>query len=104
MSNLLFICSKNQWRSPTAEQLFRNHPIHHARSAGTSEKANVRVNQKLVDWADFIFFMESRHRENVKKQFYLVEQQLVVLEIADEYQFGDEELISILKTALFEFL
>ena len=104
MSNLLFICSKNQWRSPTAELLFRNHPIHHARSAGTSEKARVKVNQTLIDWADFIFFMESRHRAIVKKQFHLGKQQILVLDIADEYQFGDEELIKIFQTTLFEFL
>ncbi|HBT11829.1 MAG TPA: phosphotyrosine protein phosphatase, partial [Erwinia persicina] len=24
--NILFICSRNQWRSPTAEQVFRRHP------------------------------------------------------------------------------
>jgi predicted protein tyrosine phosphatase len=34
MPNLLFIRSKNQWRSPTAERLFKNHPVHTARSAG----------------------------------------------------------------------
>jgi len=54
LPNLLFICSKNQWRSPTAELLFKNHPVHTARSAGTNNNARIRVNQKMIDWADVL--------------------------------------------------
>jgi predicted protein tyrosine phosphatase len=104
LSNFLFICSKNQWRSPTAELLFKDHPLHNARSAGTSSKARVKVNQKLIDWADVIFFMERRHRDMVKRHFNLAGQTLVVLDIEDNYQFGDEELIAILKLNLSGYL
>lgn len=37
--NVLFICSRNQWRSPTAEQVFRRHPSLAVLSAGTSRNA-----------------------------------------------------------------
>jgi len=37
--NLLFICSKNQWRSPTAEQVWRRQTGLSVRSAGTSPNA-----------------------------------------------------------------
>ena len=106
MSNLLFICSKNQWRSPTAELLFKNHPVHHARSAGTSDKARIKVNQKMLDWADVIFVMERRHQQLLKQQFPfpLVGKSLIILNIEDNYQFGDEELIGILKTSLSDYL
>jgi predicted protein tyrosine phosphatase len=104
LSNLLFICSKNQWRSPTAEVLFKDHPIHNARSAGTSDKARIKVNQKLIDWADVIFFMESRHRDIVKQHFSLALQKLVVLDIEDDYQFNDPELVEILKASLVQYL
>ena len=104
MSNLLFICSKNQWRSPTAELLFKDHPLHSARSAGTSDKARIKVNQKLIDWADVIYFMERRHRDIVTQHFSLAGQKLVVLDIEDNYQFGDEELIAILKPCLSDYL
>jgi predicted protein tyrosine phosphatase len=103
LSNLLFICSKNQWRSPTAELLFKNHPLHSAHSAGTSDKARVKVNQKLIDWADVIFFMERRHRDIVKQHFSLAGQKLTVLNIEDSYRFGDEELIAILKQSLSDY-
>jgi len=40
---LLFICSRNQWRSPTAEDLFRGNADYEARSVGTSDSARTRV-------------------------------------------------------------
>ncbi len=33
--NVLFVCSRNQWRSPTAERMFKGDPMIVARSAGT---------------------------------------------------------------------
>ena len=48
MPNLLFICSKNQWRSPTAEIMFKGHQLHTARSAGTSDKARIKSQSKTV--------------------------------------------------------
>jgi predicted protein tyrosine phosphatase len=100
LSNLLFICSKNQWRSPTAELLFKDHPEHIARSAGTSEKARIKVTQKMIDWADVIFVMENRHRDILKQQFHLTNKDLIILDIEDNYAFGDIELIEILKLSL----
>ncbi len=104
--NLLFVCSRNQWRSPTAESLFRNHPFYHARSAGTSEKARIRLSQKLLDWGDIIIVMERRHREIIKAKFDLTVTQktIIVLDIADSYPFNDPELIAILKEELSETL
>jgi predicted protein tyrosine phosphatase len=104
LSNLLFICSKNQWRSPTAELLFKNHPLHHARSAGTSDKARIRVSQKLIDWADVLFFMERKYLDIVKQRFNINSQTIIVLDIEDNYQFNDPELVEILKVSLAEYL
>lgn len=104
MSNLLFICSKNQWRSPTAELLFKDHPMHQARSAGTSDKARIRVNQKMIDWAEMIFFMEWRHQQIVTERFEMTGKKLIILDIADDYQFADPELIRILQMSLAEYL
>lgn len=46
--NLLFVCSKNQWRSPTAEQVWRRHPGLSVRSAGTSHQARQTVSEDDV--------------------------------------------------------
>jgi predicted protein tyrosine phosphatase len=104
LSNLLFICSKNQWRSPTAELLFKDHPVHTARSVGTSDKARIKVSQKIIDWADIIFVMESKHRDIVRQRFNFTDQTVIVLDIADDYQFGDAELIDILRLSLADYL
>jgi len=106
LPNLLFICSKNQWRSPTAELLFKNHALHNARSAGTSDKARVKVNAKLLDWADVIFVMETKHRDILKLLFpsAIIGKPVKILDIADNYKFNDPELVDILKVSLAEYL
>ena len=106
MANLLFICSKNQWRSPTAEMLFKNHPIHQARSAGTSEQARIKVNEKLIDWADIVFVMERKHKDLLNKRFAfaIADKQLIILDVEDNYKFGDPELVEIFKEMLGEYL
>jgi len=43
MPNLLFICSRNQWRSLTAETIFRKRDDITVKSAGTVAKARIRV-------------------------------------------------------------
>lgn len=104
MANLLFICSKNQWRSPTAELLFKNHPEHTAHSAGTSDKARIRVTQKMIDRANLIFVMERRHKQLLSQRLELSGKQIIVLDIEDNYQFNDPELIAILRNVLSEYL
>lgn len=104
MSNLLFICSKNQWRSPTAELLFKNNQEHNAASAGTSDKARIRVNQKVIDRADVIFVMERKHKQLLSQRFDVIDKQLIVLDIEDNYRFNDPELVELLNDALREYL
>jgi predicted protein tyrosine phosphatase len=106
LPNLLFICSKNQWRSPTAELLFKNNARHKARSAGTSAKARIKVNAKMIAWADVIFVMERKHLQILKQLFpeAIAGKPITILDIEDNYRFGDEELIAILKTLLTDYL
>lgn len=93
--NLLFICSRNQWRSPTAEEIYKNHPKHKVRSAGTEPSARIRLTAKTVSWADVIFVMEKRHKQRIMEKFgnEIDHQPIVVLDIPDEYQYMDPELI-----------
>lgn len=99
---LLFICSQNRWRSPTAEALFLRSQFYDARSAGTSPMAKVRVTAGHIRWADRMFVMEKRHRELLKQRFNseLGGQPLFILDIPDEYRFMDQELIDILRVRL----
>ncbi|MGB3619940.1 MAG: phosphotyrosine protein phosphatase [Ketobacter sp.] len=95
MTNLLFICSRNQWRSPTAEALWRQRPGFNARSAGTSPNAKKTVNTADLQWADLIFVMEKKHKNRLKAEFGRMVQfkTIHVLDIPDDYRFMDQELI-----------
>jgi predicted protein tyrosine phosphatase len=100
--NLLFVCSKNKWRSRTAEAIFKNTPGHKVRSAGTDSGAQVRLNEKHLSWADLIFVMERKHMQKIKTEFEEVfdKSKIVVLDIPDEYQFMDEDLILCLRNGV----
>lgn len=103
---ILFVCSRNRWRSRTAETIFKDHPYHEVRSAGTAADARIKVNEKLVKWADLIFVMEKRHKQLLQEKFNqsLMDKQIVILDIEDNYQYMDEELIDILKTSVNPYL
>jgi predicted protein tyrosine phosphatase len=99
---LLFLCSRNQWRSPTAEALFRDHPRYEARSAGTVERARSKLTAGHVGWADMIFCMEKKHAAAVAERFAdeLGDKPLIVLRIPDDYPFMDPDLIELLRAEL----
>ena len=59
--NVLFACSRNQWRSRTAETIFGKNQEHAIRSAGTATDARIKVSLKLFDWSDMIFVMDRGH-------------------------------------------
>ena len=103
--NLLFVCSRNQWRSPTAERIF-NGPDYPSRSAGTSNRAKIKLTEKLIIWADIIFVMEKRHRSIIQEKFTFCinDKEIIVLDITDDYRFMDEELIEILENAVKPYL
>ncbi|HNP76718.1 MAG: protein tyrosine phosphatase [Cyclobacteriaceae bacterium] len=104
--NLLFICSRNQWRSRTAETIFKNHPLHQVRSAGTENEARIRVNEKMIAWADIIFVMEKHHRQRLLEKFpqTVSGKKVIILEIEDSYTYMNAELIETLKLSVAPYL
>jgi predicted protein tyrosine phosphatase len=103
---LLFICSRNQWRSPTAANLFKNSQLYVAKSAGTSDKARIKLTASLINWADQIFVMEKRHAAIIRQNYpeLVKDLSIVTLNISDDYQYMDPELIEILEPRLAEYL
>ncbi|WP_334189082.1 low molecular weight protein tyrosine phosphatase family protein [Noviherbaspirillum sp.] len=103
---VLFVCSQNKLRSPTAEQVFSQQPGIDALSAGTNHDAEIPVTAELIDWADKIFVMENLHREKLQKRFKksINGKKIVCLGIPDNYGYMDEELVSILKRKVLQFL
>ncbi|MCX5469638.1 low molecular weight protein tyrosine phosphatase family protein [Acinetobacter nematophilus] len=104
--NSLFICSRNQWRSPTAERVFAVGYGLSTRSAGTSKHAKHTVSLKDITWADMIFVMEQKHKQNIKEKFaqQLQHKKVIVLDIPDDFLYMDEELIEILKETMLPYL
>ncbi len=87
---VLFICSRNRWRSPT-EQVFSDWKGIEVASAGIGADAVEPVTPELLNWANFIFVMEPSHRTRLSRKFrsYLKNQKIVVLGIPDEYEYMD---------------
>ncbi len=100
--NALFVCSRNQWRSPTAEQVWRRHPQLNVRSGGTSPSARHTVSNADLEWADVVVVMEQKHKSRLVADFTrLLENKPVhVLDIPDEYQYMDPELVELLKLSV----
>ena len=99
MKKLLFICSQNRLRSPTAEMVFSQWPGVEAMSAGLNNDATTPVSTDLVEWADIIVVMEKTHKNKLSKKFSAVlkGKRVVVLGIRDEYEYMQPELVQLLK-------
>jgi predicted protein tyrosine phosphatase len=97
--NLLFVCSRNRLRSPTAETIFSGLDGYDVLSAGTNPDAETIISTDLVEWADTIFAMEGVHRRRLTQRFgtSLRTKRLIVLGIADEYSYMDPRLVALLK-------
>ncbi len=106
LKKLLFICSQNKLRSPTAEQIFSLRSDVEVSSAGTNHDAENPLTSELVEWADVIFVMEKQHRNKVQRKFKsaLRSKRIVCLDIPDEYEFMDPCLVHLLNTKMTRFL
>lgn len=106
MLHILFLCSQNRLRSPTAEQVFSGFPGIECMSAGLGNGAENPMTPELAEWADLIFVMEQSHRNKLSSKFkpHLKTQRVVVLGIPDDYAFMDPELIRLLKAKVTPFL
>lgn len=104
--NILFFCSRNQWRSRTAEDLFKNNGLHLVKSAGTSAAARRKVNENLLVWADCIIVMERKHKKLLNEKFrtLLSDRKLYVLNIPDKYKYMDTLLVELLNERWKSFL
>jgi predicted protein tyrosine phosphatase len=93
--HVLFVCSRNQLRSPTAEQVFSKRAGIEVASAGLDPKCGAPVTPELLTWADLIFVMEKSHRNKLLKQFRtsIKNQKIVVLGITDDYEYMDARLV-----------
>jgi predicted protein tyrosine phosphatase len=96
---VLFICHLNRSRSATAERLFCKRQDLDVRSAGTAVDARVRVNERMLDWADLIFTMDDEQRRALEQMFpsHPAIQRLICLDIPDDFAFLQPDLVKLLE-------
>ena len=100
---LLFICTYNITRSPTAEGLFSVSDKYEAKAAGIAPVAVIKITQELIDWADKIFVMSEqvdKHLTFLRNNFDIKDKEVYDLDIDDIYGRDNPELIKILKEKL----
>ena len=104
VNRVLFVCSGNFHRSPTAMDMFKNREGFEVKSAGTSFGAPNPISAELVEWADKIFVMEEEHRGFIVQQYPGATSKITVLGIEDNYFRDDPRLKAILKEKLEPYL
>lgn len=95
---ILFVCSENRLRSPTAAAVFSEYDGVETISAGTNADCESPVSGDLIEWADVILVMEKSHKSKVAKKFraLLKDKKLAVLGIPDNFGYMDPSLVQIL--------
>lgn len=103
---ILFLCSQNKLRSPTAEAIFADTPGIEVDSAGLNHDAEVSLSPEQLEWADLILVMEKTHHNRLTRLFkpHLKGKRIAVLNIPDDYDFMDPALISLLRTKCASYL
>ena len=96
---ILFVCGRNQWRSPTAERIYRSDPRVEVRSAGVSAGSNHQISADDLVWANLVIVMERRYKARILDTFRERSDlpPIVSLEIPDDYPLMDEALIKVLR-------
>ncbi|MGO1002884.1 low molecular weight protein tyrosine phosphatase family protein [Lysobacter sp. CA196] len=99
MRRILFVCSQNKLRSPTAEQVFAARDDLEVASAGLNHDAEQPLGAELVEWAELIFVMEKAQRSKLQHKFraQLRGKRVVCLDIPDEYEYMAPELVALLQ-------
>lgn len=97
--NILFVCSRNRLRSPTAEHVFADWPGLATASAGVSRDADQPLTAELIEWADTIFVMERVHRDKLSAKFrhLLGARRVICLDIPDDYDYMAPALVALLR-------
>jgi len=106
MRRMLFICTQNRLRSPTAEHVFATWPDIATDSAGLGNDADVPLSPEQIAWADVIFVMEKVHRNRLGQRFrrHLNGKRVICLDIPDEYEYMQPELVRLLEAKVGPYL
>lgn len=99
MQRVLFVCSRNRRRSPTAETIFSEYEGIEVESAGLERDAEITIDRDAIRHADIIFVMEKTHQRKLLQQFgsELKHKRVVCLDIRDRYGYMEPALVALLR-------
>jgi predicted protein tyrosine phosphatase len=100
---ILFVCTANIDRSPTAEELYAGDPRYEVLSAGTADFATIPINDRILAWAERIFVMNERedgHLSAIRRRFPELDRPIVDLDVEDRWFRSDPELVALLRARL----
>lgn len=99
---VLFVCGRNQWRSPTAAAIYAQDPRLETRSAGLSPGSRHRVSRRDLEWADLVLVMERKHQNRLRELFAGYEDlpSIQSLDISDDFEFMDPQLGELIRDAV----
>lgn len=98
---VLFVCALNQWRSPTAERIYRNDARLEVRSAGVRTDASRPLGVADIEWADVIFVMDQEQKEWIQERFReSALPRIRILDIPDTLIYMDPRLQRLLREAI----
>ena len=99
---ILFVCGKNNRRSPTAAKVFANDRRMSVRSAGLGEASRSKVTDSDLLWADLVLVMQRKYARRIQVTFNHLDSlpPMESLDIGDDYTFMDPELIAVLRTSV----
>ena len=94
---LLFICSANLNRSPTFQKWFEKfHPEYDVKSTGCWQGYPDRLDETILDWADWVFVMDISHEMHLKRNYRKIMEKVRVVGVSDQYDVGSSELRNII--------
>ena len=98
---VLCVCSAGLLRNPTiAKVLVMNG--YNTRSCGCRDYTLIQINNVLIEWADIIVFADKENKDVVDQTQCLSGKDVYILDIPDNYGYGDPELVKIIETKLHE--
>lgn len=102
--HVLFVCTANVARSPTAAAIFLDLAgsagRYAVRSAGTASRATRRLTTRDLAWADMVIAMESGHRTEILGRWPDHAAKVRVLDVRDDYEPDEPELRRLLTDKL----
>ncbi len=105
---ILFICSRNKDRSPTAEDMYKGLPDIQVKSAGVDPDAINIVTKEMVEWSDIIVVMDGIHDRQLFKlhqKFPFLKpmnKKIVDFGIPDQFVRGEPRLVELISSKMKE--